>query len=596
MMNTVIQDSIFNRFFSRPSRVLWLYLCSALAMTFPLVMHFRSALPAGSGDIWQNYWNFWWWKTSLIELQKSPYQSSYLFHPTGVDLSLHTHSPFNMIVGMPVNLLLGEAAAYNFCILLGLCLAAWGMYFLVKELTGDNRAAFLAGIVFAYFPQHIEQTLEHLNLASVQFLPFTLWFFFRTIRSSSKRNVVGLGGCFALNALCSWHLAVILLMLLAFVGVWELRQEKRVRRKVLLQWVAAGVFAALLVSPAIFPMIEEMADESKYFLKPPVDRGIDASYLMVPPYAHPLWGEWTAATYEDRAYQSAGFMNYLGLVPLVLAVIGLRRYWKKTRLWGFVGLGSLILALGANPWWNGVLYEEISLPFGVLTSLPVLEIFRVANRFLILTSLALAVLVGFGVSKASYGDGKFLCVIGLVFFEYLWVPYPIRQIEISPLYEQLADADGGGAVLDIPFHQRNRTVQNLVAQTVHRRPIGDGYISTTPTVVESAIHAEPSLANLVRVPNLLEDIDTAQLRKLGFEWVVLHKDRRASHRHEFLSLTKPGDILELKRVKRLGGVPDKIFDEIRRQLTMRTGPPVLEDQKVAIFYLGSVIQPVQLPR
>ena len=77
---------------------------------------------------------------------------------------------------------------------------------------------------------------------------------------------------------------------------------------------------------------------------------------------------------------------------------------------------------------------------------------------------------------------------------------------------------------------------------------------------------------------------------------MLHKDRRASHRHELLKLTKPGDILELKRVKRLGGVPDKIFDEIRRQLTMRTGPPVLEDQKVAIFYLGSVIQPVQLPR
>jgi len=575
---------------------LWLYLCSALAMTFPLVMHFGSALPAGSGDIWQNYWNFWWWKTSLVELQQSPYQSSYLFHPTGVDLLFHTHSPFNMIVGMPVNLLWGEAAAYNFCILLGLCLAAWGMYLLVRELTGDNRAAFLAGIVFAYFPQHIEQTLEHLNLASIQFLPFTLWFFFRTIRSSSKRNVVGFGGCFALNALCSWHLAMILLMLLVFAGAWELRQTKWVRRKVLLRWVAAGIFATLMLSPAIFPMIGEIASRSEYVLKPPVDRGIDASYLMVPSYAHPLWGKWTAAIYEDRAYQAAGFMSYLGFVPLVLAVIGLRRHWKKTRFWGFVGLGSLIFALGTNPWWGGVLYEGISLPFAVLPSLPVLELFRVANRFLILTSLALAVLVGFGVSRVSYGDGKFLCVLGLVIFEYLWLPYPVRQIEISPLYERLAGADGDGAVLDIPFHQRNRTAHNLVAQTVHRRPIGDGYTSTTTTVVESAIRDEPSLANLAGVPKLSQNIDTTQLRKLGFEWVVLHKDRRESHHRELVNLTKSGDILELKRVRRLGGIPDKIFDEIRRQFTMETGPPVLEDQKVAIFYLGDAVRPVRFPR
>ena len=160
------------------------------------------------------------WKTALIELHQSPNHSQYLFHPSGADLIFHTHSPFNMIVGMPVNLLWGEAAAYNFCILLGLWMAGWGMYLLVKDLTQDSRAAFLAGVIFAYFPQHLEQTLEHLNLASVQFMPLTLWFFFRTVGGAAKRNVVGLGACFALNALCSWHLGMMLLLLLAFAGVW----------------------------------------------------------------------------------------------------------------------------------------------------------------------------------------------------------------------------------------------------------------------------------------------------------------------------------------------------------------------------------------
>ena len=584
-MTTATEDSKLLRLLSAPYRVLWLYLAAALSMTFPLLLHFRSALPAGSGDVWQNYWNFWWWKTALIELQQSPNHSQYLFHPSGADLIFHTHSPFNMIVGMPVNLLWGGAAAYNFCILLGLWMAGWGMYLLVKDLTQDSRAAFLAGVIFAYFPQHLEQTIEHLNLASVQFLPLTLWFFFRTVAGTAKRNVVGLGACFALNALCSWHLGMLLLLLLGFAAVWELARARGGRRRLLIRWGAAGILAAVLIAPAALPMISEMASGADHFRKPPVDRGIDAAYLAVPSYAHPLWGSWTAEAYADRAYHAAGFMSYLGFVPVALACLGLLRRRSGTLFWGCIGLGGLVLALGAHPWWNGVLYENIPLPYAVWPALPGFSMLRVANRFLILTSVGLAVLAGFGTASAVRGDGKFLLTCGLVIFEYLWAPYPIRNVEISPLYEKLAEAEGGGAVLDVPFHQRNRTAHNLPAQTVHQRPIAGGYLSTLPPAAEAAIRSQPALADLAGVPRLERPIDTAQLRALGFDWVVLHKDRRESRRRELTAKLAPGDILEAKRVRRLGGIPDEIFDEIRRQLTAQCGPPFLEDAKIAIFDL-----------
>ena len=58
-MSTATEDSKLTRLLDAPGRVVWLYLAAALGMTFPLVLHFRSALPAGSGDVWQNYWNFW---------------------------------------------------------------------------------------------------------------------------------------------------------------------------------------------------------------------------------------------------------------------------------------------------------------------------------------------------------------------------------------------------------------------------------------------------------------------------------------------------------------------------------------------------------
>ena len=126
------------------------YLFTTLLMTFPLALSWRTALPAGDGDIWQNYWNLWWWKQCLLD-GMNPFHTSYLFFPNGTDLVFQTHSPFNQVLSMPVNLLFGEAAAYNFCVMFGLTVSGFATYLLVREITSDAKAAFLAGLVFAYF-------------------------------------------------------------------------------------------------------------------------------------------------------------------------------------------------------------------------------------------------------------------------------------------------------------------------------------------------------------------------------------------------------------------------------------------------------------
>jgi hypothetical protein len=59
-----------------------------LALTFPLILRFRSSVPGGSVDLWQNYWNFWWWKKALWGLHQSPFTTQYLFHPTGTDATM----------------------------------------------------------------------------------------------------------------------------------------------------------------------------------------------------------------------------------------------------------------------------------------------------------------------------------------------------------------------------------------------------------------------------------------------------------------------------------------------------------------------------
>ena len=72
---------------------------------------------------------------------------------------------------------------------------------------------------------------------------------------------------------------------------------------------------------------------------------------------------------------------------------------------------------------------------------------------------------------------------------------------------------------------------------------------------------------------------------------MLHKERRESYRRKLINLIEAGDILETKRIHRLGGIKDETFDEIRRQLILHNGTPVFEDNRVAIFDLRNSADP-----
>ena len=89
MPDTPGDRTALERALGRPSVALAFYFLLSVVSTLPLALRFKSAIPAGSGDVLQNYWNFWWWKTALFELGVHPYRSEYLFHPFGTDLVFH---------------------------------------------------------------------------------------------------------------------------------------------------------------------------------------------------------------------------------------------------------------------------------------------------------------------------------------------------------------------------------------------------------------------------------------------------------------------------------------------------------------------------
>ena len=206
--------------------------------------------------------------------------------------------------------------------------------------------------------------------------------------------------------------------------------------------------------------------------------------------------------------------------------------------------------------------------------------------------MALAVLTGLGwISLTKRTDTRFAGLAALIIFEFLWLPYPVQEVKFSPLLSKMAASETKGAVLDFPFNQRGLSVPNMMAQTVHNRPIGDGYLSTSPPEPLEAIANDPVLSDLASVPKLENPIDCGHLRELGFAFVVMHKERTDSHLQKMLEKIPPELLYERKLVERMGGIPDEKFAKVREELTKGCGLNPEEDDEYVVFDLTSSSRP-----
>jgi hypothetical protein len=565
-------------------RVWLLFTILSVLWTLPLSLHLTTHLPYGSTDLWQNLWNFWWWGKA-VGAGANPFETDALFHPFGTSLALHTHSPLNMLVALPVTWTLGPVAAYNVVQLAGLVLSGVGAWLLARDLCGNERAALVAGLIFAFFPHRLEQMTEHLNLASVQFFPFLLWAHHRLLEGRGRRYVVLTGLFFAANALVSWHYGLfgaLALGLTTVLHVVSTRSRAGVAGTV---WSVA--LGALLVTPFVLPVLEAIGSGREY-VKYVHDRGSDLLFLLLPSDHHPVLGPLVEPLYRAyRSYPGAGFLCYVGLVPLVLAGHALRRGWREALPWAVFGGVFLLLSLGSQPLFAGDPVPGVRGPHLLLAWLPILSALRVANRFHVLFMLALAVLAAIGLSKTKRPWAVW-AACALVPFEYLWLPFPVRDVREYPLHPYLASLQAdpaAGAVLDIPFDTGANTAENMAAQTVHERPLADGYVSVTDPATLVEVSQDPDLAALRGMrPRFGKQIDWARLAELGFGTVVLHRERGEAWQDARLAACGAAGHYCRKGWSR-ARIPDLVLDRLSEDLGRRVGPPIFADERIEVFRL-----------
>ena len=184
------------------------YTLISLAATWPLVTRLQGWVP-GFGDWGQNMWALWWTREALLALKQSPFFTPYLFHPTGVTLLFHPLDVTDGLLTLPFYGIVGGDISYNFIVLLSFVLSGLGVYYLALELGQQRGAAFVAGLVFTLSPYHfLRLELGHLNLASMQWIPFYLLFLFKFIRGGQLRFAFLAVLFMVLNALCSWYYVI----------------------------------------------------------------------------------------------------------------------------------------------------------------------------------------------------------------------------------------------------------------------------------------------------------------------------------------------------------------------------------------------------
>lgn len=507
------------------------YLLLTIIFSWPLVLHLGdSVILAGGSDAWAHLWNLWWTRHALLDLHQSPFQTDYLFYPTGVSLRFHALNQLGGLFAIPLQAFFSLTTSFNLLVILNLTLAAWGAYLLANyvlaldprpAIAASPYAALVAGVVFAYCAAAASFVrLGQLELISIQWLPFGALYLLRALRPPYRwRDAVVAAAFIILASQHTWYYGLFLLVFAGLLILWQVTHpepmapaaEGRAARLLILRQaaIALGGFA-LVVSPLLLAMGRELAANKPVLA--------DESFIVynaaaLPQFVQPgpslLWGNAALGITEVSWFIGlfAGLLAVGGVVAGVRAGGVRRRY---TSFFALSGLFCFLLALGpylklgpgglANTDAQDVdaLFHpfgkdsRLPLPFYLLRFTPLGSIARVAGRFSLPGMLCVAVLATLGTAAllaAVHAWGRnsrvttrlapvalplLLCL--LVFVESVPTGGQPLTSTISPaLYHRLAqDAPGSYAVLELP---NNCAPQYELYQTVHQQKVLGGYIS-----------------------------------------------------------------------------------------------------------------------
>jgi len=544
------------------------YTLITVAMTYPVAFRLSSAVAGLEGeDALQYLWSLWWAKKALLDLHTSPANLTYLYHPTGAYHPLLAVTPYPEFLALPLLSLCGPVIAYNIEFLLSFVLTGLTTYLFCYYLTGDKRASFVGGLIFAFFPNRTFHALGHLPQITTYWFPLYALFLFRLLRNPNRKNAFSCGIFLVLSLLV--HIIHIAYFIIPFTLIFLLYHwvvdRRLMSRRFLRGFLMALLLAGLLTAPFFIPFVADKFSGRLANLSAggTVKYSADLLAFFTPSAGHPLFDKIGAARRFRQevlpfapAPQDDETLVYVGFVALALALWGSIKERKRGGLWVILGLTAALLSLGPflkvggrmMPLQIGGWRGSIHLPYGLVERLPFYEWGRTPARLAETTMFSLAILACYGLrallASLKNQRTKTVLTVGLaipLLFEYVVIfPFPTGDASVPSFYRGLGGEEDY-AILDIPLGPWYATNINMYYQTVHERKIVGGYIHRVPEGVlpvanylEGLVDPSPQADDIVASPGRKERL--AILSRNQIRYVVLHPpflkpeeaDKRAS--------------------------------------------------------------------
>ena len=302
------------------------YTAIAIAMTWPLARGLAHDVAWDLGDPILNIWILAWDCEQFRGIFFGHYAHLWhffdanIFYPAPLTLAYSEHLVPQALQIFPLYALTkNPILCYNVLFLSTFTLSGLGMFLLVRELTGNMAASFVAGLLFAFAPYRVSQS-SHLQVLSSQWMPFALYGFTRYVRHGRPRALVGAMASMVLQGLsCGYYLLYFSPFAAAYV-LWELwRTGKLADRRMWIHLATASVMAVIVIAPFVIPYIRVSRDlQLTRSLGETTRLSADVYSYATASVAERFWG----SRLSDVFPKAEGDL-FPGVVPLILALLGL---------------------------------------------------------------------------------------------------------------------------------------------------------------------------------------------------------------------------------------------------------------------------------
>lgn len=300
-------------------------------------------------------------------------------------------------------------------------LAGVGMYIWLRSEATSEAGAFLGAVVFAFSGYTFTRIQAgHVGLfATGAWLPLILWIGKRAIewRAGERRSWrwAILGGAPVAMAFLAGHTATFIYVGLALAlyltfCAWRAAPNLRAMLKILLPTLLLITIVGLgLGAVQLLPMAELTLHSNRQNM----DYAFAARFSWPPGYVLTLlipnfFGEPTRTGYwGDGVYDEVIF--YVGLLPLLLAVLGARTRHRLTPFLVALGLGALLLALGQHGVLHSLFYRFM----------PLFRMMRAPARAGFLFTLAAAALAGLTLTALQSSEER-VRLLGPLKWSWVW--------------------------------------------------------------------------------------------------------------------------------------------------------------------------------